>query len=160
LRPPARWRQFPSYLWKCPQNPPLAKASDAIVAPIIGSDTIILKDYGGIVPQTQPDDTGVERPRTRRVTRPDSEWTRTAAPPARWNTVNSAYSAEDRCRCVPSASHLDLREATVDEQFRSCDIARIVGRKKRHSLGDLLRSAKSPHWHGGKDYVLALLPDR
>jgi hypothetical protein len=37
-------------------------------------------------------------------------------------------------RSSPDVSKL----AVVDEQFRSCEAARIVGRKKRHSRGDLL----------------------
>src|SRR5882724_10750012 len=42
---------------------------------------------------------------------------------------------------------LDLCEAAIDEQFRSRDVAAVVGCEKHHGLRDLIRSTEPAEWN-------------
>src|SRR5215831_19257711 len=48
----------------------------------------------------------------------------------------------DRCRVAWS----HLREAAINEQFHSGDVAAVVGGKEDHRLGDFVRCTTSSHW--------------
>src|SRR4029077_3216275 len=51
----------------------------------------------------------------------------------------------------------DLREPPIDEQFRSRNIAAVVGCEKQHSLRDLIRRAEAADWHSIRKHFSALL---
>src|SRR5437667_228100 len=55
------------------------------------------------------------------------------------------------------SDRLHLRETSIDKQFRSRDVATVVGRKKHHRLGDLPGCAEPAERNTGGDHLQALL---
>jgi len=58
---------------------------------------------------------------------------------------------------APPSNSLHLREAAIHKQFRSCDVACIVGGEKHDGLGDLVGDAKSAERDAVGDILQALL---
>jgi hypothetical protein len=54
---------------------------------------------------------------------------------------------------------LHLCDAAIDKQFRSRDVAAVVGCEKYHRLRDLIGCAEPPERNAVRDHFLALFAD-
>src|SRR6516165_3715318 len=67
------------------------------------------------------------------------------------------FASGHRADAVPLRHSLHLCEAAIHEQFRSRDVAAVVGCEKHHGLGDLIRRTEPAERNRGGNHLATLL---
>jgi hypothetical protein len=71
-----------------------------------------------------------------------------------WKACTTPIAVPERTSAI---NGLHLREAAIHEQFRSRDVAAVVGCQKHHGLGDVIERTESAERNSVVNHLQALL---